>query len=82
MNTPPRKVPAPPLASKPKFEPPLQSIFFEFWKGATKQAGSIKVSQLSEHDAMIFFHENWNTIGVLAANTPPTNGEVMLKMIG
>jgi hypothetical protein len=82
MNTPPRKVPAPALASKPKFEPALQSIFFEFWKGAKKQAASIKVSQLSERDAMIFFHENWNTIGVLAANTPPVNGEVMLKTIG
>jgi hypothetical protein len=81
MNTPPRKVPAPALASKPKFEPALQSIFFEFWKGAKKQAALIKVSQLSERDAMIFFHENWNTIGVLAANTPPINGEVMLKTI-
>jgi hypothetical protein len=82
MNTKPRKVPAPPLASKPKFEPALQSIFFEFWKGASKQAASIKVAQLSEHEAMTFFHENWSTIGALAAKTPPINGEVMLKTIG
>jgi hypothetical protein len=32
--------------------------------------------------APLFFHENWNTIGALAAKTPAINGEVMLKMIG
>jgi hypothetical protein len=33
----------PPLASKPAYEPALQTVFFEFWKGNIKQAGSFRI---------------------------------------
>jgi hypothetical protein len=69
----------PALASKPTYEPALQTVFFEFWKGNLKQAGSFKVPNMTTEAALDHFMTNWAQIGVVAARTPPTNGEVKLR---
>jgi hypothetical protein len=69
----------PALASKPTYEPALQTVFFEFWKGNVKQAGSFKVLNMTAQAALDHFMTNWAQIGVVAARTSPTNGEVKLR---
>jgi hypothetical protein len=69
----------PALASKPTYEPALQTVFFEFWKGNLKQAGSFKVPNMTTEAALDHFRANWAKIGVVAARTAPTNGEVKLR---
>ncbi len=69
----------PPLASKPNYEPALQTVFFEFWKGNVKQAGSFKVLNMTAEAALDYFMTNWAQIGVVATRTPPINGEVRLR---
>jgi hypothetical protein len=73
----PSKPPA--LASKPVYEPALQAVVFEFWKGDVRQAGSFKISNMSAEAALDYFMVNWAKIGILAARTPPTDGEVRLR---
>ena len=69
----------PPLASKPVYELTLQAVRFEFWKGNVKQAGSFKIPNMTAEAALDYFMVNWAKIGVVAARTPPTNGEVRLR---
>jgi hypothetical protein len=69
----------PALASKPTYEPALQTVFFEFWKGSVKQAGSFKVPNMTAEAALDYFMTNWGQIGLVAARTLPTNGEVRLR---
>ena len=45
----------PALASKPTYEPALQTVFFEFWKGNLKQAGSFKVLNMTAEAALDHF---------------------------
>jgi hypothetical protein len=74
----PPKPPA--LAGKPVYEPALQAVVFEFWKGNVRQAGSFKIPNMTAEAALAldYFMVNWAKIGVVAARTPPTNGEVKL----
>jgi hypothetical protein len=69
----------PPLASKPTYVPALQTVFFEFWKGNVKQAGSFKVPNMAAEAALDYFMTNWAQISVVATRTPPINGEVKLR---
>jgi hypothetical protein len=73
----PPKPPA--LASKPIFEPALETVRFEFWMGNLRQAGLIKVPNMTAEAALDYFMMNWARIGSLAAKTPPTSGVVRLK---
>ena len=73
----PPKPPA--LASKPVYEAALQTVFFEFWKGNIKQAGSFKIPNMTAEAALDYFMVNWAQIGVAAGKTPPINGEVRLR---
>jgi hypothetical protein len=74
-----RKERPPALASKPTYESALQTVFFEFWKGNVKQAGSFKAPNMTAEAALDHFMTNWAQIGVVAARTRPTNGEVKLR---
>ena len=69
----------PALASRPTYEPALETVFFEFWKGNVKQAGSFKISNMPAEAALDYFMTNWVRIGTVAAKTLPTNGEVRLR---
>ena len=69
----------PVLASRPTYEPALETVFFEFWKGNVKQAGSFKISNMPAEAALGYFMTNWARIGTVAAKTLPTNGEVRLR---
>jgi hypothetical protein len=59
---PPKERP-PALAGKPAYEPALQTVFFEFWKGSVKQAGSFKLPNMTAEAALNYL----------------TNGEVRLR---
>ena len=73
-------LPKPPaLASKPVYEPTLQAVVFEFWKGNVRQAGLFKIPNMTAEAALDYFMVNWARIGTVAARTPPTNGEVRLR---
>ena len=73
-------LPKPPaLASKPVYEPALQAVVFEFWKGNVRQAGSFKIPNMTAEAALDYFMANWAKIGPLAARMPPTNGKVRLR---
>jgi hypothetical protein len=75
--------PKPPaLASRPVYEASLQTVFFEFWKGSIKQAGTFKIPNMTPETALDYFMMNWAQIGAVAAKTPPINGEVKLRFGG
>jgi hypothetical protein len=71
---------APELASIPKYEPSLETVFFEFSNGITKQSASFKIPSMTAEEAIFFFNVNWATIAGMAARKPPTNGEVKLSL--
>ncbi|MEY2457873.1 MAG: hypothetical protein QOK06_3016 [Acidimicrobiaceae bacterium] len=66
-------------SSKPTYVPALQTVFFEFWKGNVKQAGSFKVPNMAAEAALDYFMTNGAQISVVATRTPPINGEVKLR---
>ena len=73
-------LPKPPaLASKPVYEPTLQAVVFEFWKGNVRQAGLFKIPNMTADAAVDYFMVNWAKIGPVAARTPLTDGEVRLR---
>jgi hypothetical protein len=72
----------PALASKPVYEPALQAVRFEFWKGEVRQVGSFKIPNMSAEAALDHFMMNWTQIGLAALKTPPTNGVVRLQFAG
>jgi hypothetical protein len=76
----PENLRAPELASLPKYEPSLETVFFEFSNGITKQAASIKIPSMTAEEAIYFFNVNWATIACMAARKTPTNGEVKLSL--
>jgi hypothetical protein len=77
----PENLRAPELASIPKYEPSLETVFFEFSNdGITKQAASIKIPSMTAEETINFFNVNWATIAGMAARKPPTNGEVKLSL--
>jgi hypothetical protein len=70
------------LASKPVYDPALQAIRFEFWKGNVKRAGTFRIPNMTPETALDYFMMNWAQIGPVAAKTPPISGEVKLRFGG
>jgi hypothetical protein len=71
---------SPELASTPKYDPFLQTVFFEIWSGTIRQAASMKIPSMTSEEAMHFFNTNRATIAGMAARTAPTDGEVKLTI--
>ena len=70
----------PELSNIPKYEPSLETMFFEFSNGATKQAASIKIPSMTIDEAIHFFNANWPVIAGMLLRKAPTNGEVKLAL--
>jgi hypothetical protein len=73
------------MPTRPFFEGLFQTIFFELMNGNQRQACSLKVQHVREHEAMQFFKNNWTKIGGLARSCIDArvteNGEVKLRVI-
>jgi len=70
----------PELSSIPKYEPSLETMFFEFSNGVTKQAASIKIPSMTVDEATYFFNTNWPVIAGMVLRKAATNGEVKLTL--
>jgi hypothetical protein len=70
----------PELSSIPKFEPSLETMYFECSNGATRQAASIKIPSMTIDEATCFFKANWPVIAGMVLRKAPTNGEVKLTL--
>jgi hypothetical protein len=66
----------PELSSTPKYEPSLETMFFEFSIGTTKQAASIKIPSMTAEEATCFFDTNWPVIAGMVLRKAPTNSEI------
>lgn len=70
----------PELSSIPKYEPSLETMFFEFSDGVKKQAASIRIPSMTVDEATYFFNANWPVIVGMALRKATTDGEVKLTL--
>lgn len=71
----------PKLASDPGFVIGTGTVHFEFWNGGVRQRGTLKLKETDTEKALRFFHQNWRQIGRMAADTPPSEDEVVELVI-